>query len=203
MDQIKIGKFIAERRKSVNLTQVQLAERLCVTDRAVSKWERGICMPDSAIMLDLCNLLQITVTDLLTGEILTMENHDKKNEQALIELVKQKEQNDKQLLALEIVIGTISVLFLLSFTFIAAFLQMQDWQRAVLIVSGFVVGLIGIFFALRIEQTAGYYECQHCHHKYVPTYLNVLFAMHLGRTRFLKCPKCGKWSWNKKVIKKD
>ena len=203
MDQIKIGKFIAERRKSVNLTQVQLAERLCVTDRAVSKWERGICMPDSAIMLDLCNLLQITVTDLLTGEIVTMENHDKKNEQALIELVKQKEQNDKQLLALEIVIGTISVLFLLSFTFIAAFLQMQDWQRAVLIVSGFVVGLIGIFFALRIEQTAGYYECQHCHHKYVPTYLNVLFAMHLGRTRFLKCPKCGKWSWNKKVIKKD
>ena len=203
MDQIKIGKFIAERRKSVNLTQMQLAERLCVTDRAVSKWERGICMPDSAIMLDLCSLLQITVTDLLTGEIVTMENHDKKNEQALIELVKQKEQNDKQLLALEIVIGTISALFLLSFTFIAAFLQMQDWQRVVLIVSGFVVGLIGFFFALRIEQTAGYYECQHCHHKYVPAYLNVVFAMHLGRTRFLKCPKCGKWSWNKKVIKKD
>lgn len=203
MDQIKIGNFIAERRKSVNLTQMQLAELLSVTDRAVSKWERGKCMPDSSIMLKLCELLKITVTDLLTGEIINMENHDLKKEQALLELVKQKEQNDKQLLALEIVIGTISVLFLLSLTFIAAYLQMQDWLRVVLIVSGFVVCLIGIGFALRIEQTAGYYECQHCHHKYVPSYSSVLWAMHFGRTRLLKCPKCGKWTWNKKTIKKD
>ena len=203
MDQIKIGNFIAERRKSVNLTQMQLAELLSVTDRAVSKWERGKCMPDSSIMLKLCELLKITVTDLLTGEIINMENHDLKKEQALLELVKQKEQNDKQLLALEIVIGTISVLFLLSLTFIAAYLQMQDWLRVVLIVSGFVVCLIGIGFALRIEQTAGYYECQHCHHKYVPSYSSVLWTMHFGRTRLLKCPKCGKWTWNKKTISKD
>ena len=97
MDQIKIGNFIAERRKSVNLTQMQLAELLSVTDRAVSKWERGKCMPDSSIMLKLCELLKITVTDLLTGEIVNMENHDLKNEQALLELVKQKEQNEDEL----------------------------------------------------------------------------------------------------------
>ena len=67
MNQIKIGKFITERRKNVNLTQIQLAEKLNITDRAVSKWETGRAMPDSSIMLELCDVLQITVNDLLSG----------------------------------------------------------------------------------------------------------------------------------------
>ena len=65
MNQIKIGKFISENRKKVNLTQFELAEKLCVTDRAVSKWENGKSMPDSSIMLELCEILQISVTELL------------------------------------------------------------------------------------------------------------------------------------------
>ena len=77
MDQVKIGRFIAERRKKENLTQLQLAEKLNITDRAVSKWERGKAMPDSSIMLALCNVLKITVNDLLSGEVVTMENYNK------------------------------------------------------------------------------------------------------------------------------
>ena len=203
MDQIKIGKFIAEKRKEQGLTQMQLAEKLSITDRAVSKWENGKTMPDSGVMLELCDALSISVNDLLHGEVVTVDNYNKETEKLLIEMVKQKEESDKHLLSLEILIGTFSIIILLGFTFTASFFQMEDWLRIVFIVLGFVIGLIGIMFALRIEQTAGYYECKACGHKYVPTFKSVLWAMHMGRTRYMKCPKCGKMSWQKKVISKD
>ena len=72
MDQIKIGRFIAVRRKRANLTQLQLADRLGITDKAVSKWERGITMPDTSIMLELCDILGISVNELLSGEKINM-----------------------------------------------------------------------------------------------------------------------------------
>ena len=72
MDQQKIGKFIAECRKKHGLTQMQLAEKLNITDRAVSKWENGRSLPDSSIMLELCSLLGITVNDLLSGEVVSL-----------------------------------------------------------------------------------------------------------------------------------
>ena len=68
MNQIKIGRFIAECRKNVSLTQMQLAEKLGITDKAISKWERGLSMPDTAIMLELCDILGISVNELLSGE---------------------------------------------------------------------------------------------------------------------------------------
>ena len=85
MDQIKIGKFIQARRREKNLTQLQLAEALHITDRAVSKWETGRALPDSALMLDLCNILGINVTDLLNGEVITMDNYNKELEKNLLE----------------------------------------------------------------------------------------------------------------------
>ena len=91
MDQIKIGKLISERRKLKMLTQAQLAEILNITDRAVSKWETGKSMPDASIMLELCNILEISVNDLLNGEVVTMNNYDSKQEQILLDFVKQKE----------------------------------------------------------------------------------------------------------------
>ena len=203
MDQIKIGKFIAEKRKEQGLTQMQLAEKLSITDRAVSKWENGKAMPDSGIMLALCDALSISVNDLLHGEVVTVDNYNKETEKILLEMVKQKEEADKKLLSLEILIGTFSVIILVGFCFVAAYFQMEDWLRIVFIVLGFVIGFVGIMFALRIEQTAGYYECKACGHKYVPTFRSVLWAMHMGRTRSMKCPKCGKMSWQKKVISKD
>ena len=203
MNQVKIGSFIAERRRARGLTQMQLGEMLGITDRAISKWECGRAMPDSQLMLELCDILGISVTDLLNGEVVTMEKFNEKSEQNLIDLVKQKEEADKQMLMLEIVIGVLSCVILFSMVFVAAFLPMKDWVRIVLIVGGFIPCIIGVGFALRIEQTAGYYECQACSHRYVPSFKSVLFAMHTGRTRYMKCPKCGKRTWQKKVISKD
>ena len=88
MDQIKIGKFIKEKRKEVNLTQSDLAERLGVTDRAISKWENGICMPDSGIIYELCKILNITINDLFSGEIVDMKDNEKRLEINLLEMVK-------------------------------------------------------------------------------------------------------------------
>ena len=203
MDQIKIGKFIAQCRKQNNLTQMQLAEKLGITDRAVSKWERGLSLPDSAIMLDLCALLNITVNDLLSGEVVTVENYNEELERTLLKMVKQKEESDKRLLALEWVIGILSVIVLIIPSIIASYLPMQEWKRIVIIFSGLIPSIIGFGFALKIEQIAGYYECKVCKHKYVPTFKAVNLAPHMGRTRYMKCPECGKKSWQKKVVSKD
>lgn len=203
MDQIKIGKFIAECRKCADLTQIQLAEKLGITDRAVSKWETGKSLPDSSIMLELCGILGITVNDLLSGEVVTMDNYNKNLENNLLEMIEQKQQADKRLLALEVFVGITATIVLFSFIFIAALVEMSGWLKASLIVLGFVLFLAGCFYALRIEQVAGYYACDECGHRYVPTYKAVNLAMHKGRTRYMRCPACGKKSWQKKVLTKE
>jgi transcriptional regulator with XRE-family HTH domain len=202
MDQIKIGEFIQERRKAVGLTQMQLAQMLNITDRAVSKWETGRSLPDSSIMLELSQILKISVNDLLNGEVIDMNDYNEKNEQLLLELAKEKEDSHRRLLFTEIIIATLSTAILLALTFTAAYVEMSTTLRVILIVIGFVQLLICLPIALKIEQVAGYYECGKCHHRYVPTFLSVFFAMHAGRTRYMKCPECHKWSWNKKVLTK-
>ena len=203
MDQVKIGKFIADCRRKANYTQMQLAEKLGITDRAVSKWETGKSLPDSSIMLLLCAILGITVNDLLSGEVVTMENYNKELENRLIEMVKEKEASDRQLLKLEWVIGILSMIVLFVPIFIGALLPMEDWKRIVLVFSGFIPAFLGFCFAVKIEQVAGYYTCKECGHKYVPTYKAVNLAPHMGRTRYMRCPACGKKSWQKKVLTKE
>ena len=203
MDQVKIGKFIAECRKKANLTQMQLAEKLNITDRSISKWENGKSQPDSSIMLDLCDVLSISVNDLLCGEVVTMDNYNKELENNLLEMIKQKEQADKRLLSVEVFIGITATIVLFALIFVAALIQMEAWLKISLIVFGFILFLAGCFYALRIEQVAGYYECKHCKHRYVPTYKAVNMAMHMGRTRYMRCPQCKKKSWQKKVLSKN
>lgn len=206
MDIVKIGKFIANRRKEAGLTQAQLAQRLNITDRAVSKWETGRAMPDSSIMLALCEVLSISVNDLLSGEVIPSTDYRDELEKKLVEMVKQKEQNDRQLLTLECLIGVLSVLILLLPIMVGSLLpegSVEDWQRVLIVLSGFIPAMVGIGFTLKIEQLAGYYECKKCGHKYVPTFRAVNLAPHMGRTRYMKCPKCNKKSWQKKVISKD
>ncbi|MBQ9375862.1 MAG: helix-turn-helix domain-containing protein [Ruminococcus sp.] len=206
MDQIKIGKFIASKRKEQDLTQAQLAEMLGITDRAISKWETGKSLPDASIMLDLCSLLKITVNDLLSGEVVSMDNYNNEMEKNLLKMVEQKEQSDKRLLRLEILIGIIStVLLLLMIVFGAVLIKMDyaKWIVLLLFGIGMVQFAVCMLLALRIEQVAGYYQCKECGHKYVPTYKNVNLAMHVGRTRYMKCPECNKWSWQKKVLNKE
>ena len=202
MQQVKIGKFIAECRKNKNMTQAQLAEKLNITDRAISKWETGKGMPDSSIMLELCNELDITVNELLSGEVIKMENYNQRAEENLLEMKKHKEETDKEMLRLEMVIGYISVITFLSLVFLASFVEMHSVIRILLIIGGSIIFSVGIINAIKIEQTAGYYKCDKCGYKYIPTYKSVLFAMHYGRTRYMQCPKCNKKSWNKKILTK-
>ena len=202
MDQIKIGKFIAACRKKENLTQLQLAEKLGITDRAVSKWETGKCLPDSAIMLDLCGVLGISVNDLLCGEVVMMENYNKETEKQLLEMIKEKERADKNLLALEIFVGVVAFVFLFALVMLASLAPMEDWLRITLILIGLAPILIAMPFLFKIEQTAGYYECAKCGHKHVPSYKSVLLSMHMGRTRYMRCPECHRKSWQKKRISK-
>ena len=203
MDQVKIGKFIAERRKKLNLTQMQLAEKLNITDRAISKWETGKSLPDSSIMPALCDILQITINDLLSGEVVTLDNCNKELENNLLEMIKQKELSDKRLLSAEVLIGITATVILFALILLAAVVQMPTGLRITLIVLGFVLFLAGCFYALQIEQVAGYYICKECGHRYVPTYKAVAMAPHMGRTRYMRCPQCEKKSWQKKVLSKD
>lgn len=202
MDQIKIGMFISELRKEKGLTQAALAEKLNITDRAVSKWERGISLPDSSTMLPLCEILGINVNELLTGERIDMENYNKKAEEIILEMTRMKEQRDKELLSLEIFIGVLVTVIFLVCILTASFADIQTPFRVLLIITGIVQFIIGMMYGLRIEQVAGYYECQKCHHKFVPTFNQVLWAMHVNRTRYMKCPECHKKSWCRKRISK-
>lgn len=202
MNQEKIGKFIAKLRKEKGFTQKELAEKLNITDKAVSKWENGKSLPDILIIPNLCKELEITINDLLNGEVISMENYKKTNEKLLLEMVKEKEEADKRLLAMEIVIGVLASVTFFILIFVASFVEMRTLLRILLIVAGSIIFAFGVGNAIKIEQTAGYYECSKCNHKYVPTYQSVFWAQHIGRTRKMKCPKCGKKSWNKKVISK-
>ena len=204
MNQVKIGKFISEKRKEQGLTQSQLAEKFGITDRAVSKWETGKSLPDASLMLDLCDLLKISVTDLLNGEKVSMDKYNETAENNLLEMVREKEFADKRLLKSEIVICVISALFLLSMLAVGIVFGLQDkaWVFWLLFGIGIAQFIVSMLFAIRIEQVAGYYECKKCGHRYVPNYTSVSLAMHVGRKRYMKCPKCGESSWQKKVISK-
>lgn len=203
MDVAKIGKFIAERRKLLGLTQYELAEKLSITDKAVSKWETGKSLPDHQITLALCDILKISVNDLLNGEVMPMENYNKNQENLLLEVLKEKQKADKRLLNLEIFLVSLTVIVFLSLLAIVAFVQLEEWLKITLIVGGFVLVIVSCLVSLKIEQVAGYYECKKCGHKHVPTYTAVSLALHVNRTRYMKCPNCKKWSWQKKALTKD
>ena len=202
MNQIKIGRFIAECRKKANLTQMQLAEKLGITDKAISKWERGVAMPDTSIMLNLCDILGISVNELLNGEKIYMENSNQKNEQLLLDMAKELEKKNKVIWTSMWAIMIVSVTALLAGIFAVRFLIAEGVWQLVAVLGLCVVFLIPCFYALKLEVSVGAYKCKNCGHEIVPTYKQALNAMHMGTTRYLKCPECNKRTWCKKVLKK-
>ncbi len=188
------------------MTQAQLAEKMGVSDRAVSKWETGKNMPDSSIMLELCDLLGITVNDLLNGRRIPMENYKEIAEKTILEMRSMKEQNDRLLLHMETLLCTVSVTFLLAMCALAKYLETRGaeaWVLALVIAVGVVQLIPCAVVCLRIEQLAGYYQCKACGEKWVPRFSQVFFAPHAGRTRKMTCPHCGKRVYHKKVVTKD
>ena len=201
MDLIKIGKFIADCRKKKKLTQEQLAEKLYITDRAVSKWERGLSLPDVDKMLDLCNILDINVNELLNGEKIDMKDYEKKNEELLLELAKQDELKNKRLITDMWVITITAFIFYTALVIISSILLEEGPILAAIICIATVVLLVVCFYGFKLEVDAGYFECRYCHHIFEEkNYFKLLMAPHMGTSRYQKCSKCGKKSMAKKVM---
>lgn len=203
MDLKKIGKFIANCRKEKKITQEQLAEKLYITDRAVSKWERGLSLPDADKMLDLCNILDISVNELLIGEKINMKDYEKKTNELLVELAKQEELKNKRLITDMWVLTITAFVFYVALIIISCnFLEEGPVLGTIICVSTIVL-LFVCFYGFKLEVEAGYYECRHCHHIFEEkNYFKLLMAPHMGTSRYQKCPKCGKRSMAKKVMTK-
>ena len=158
-------------------------------------------MPDSSIMLDLCKELKISVNELLSGEMISMENKNEKQEQLLLDMAKEVEQKNKIIWTSMWVIMGVSMTALLAGIFISAFLIPEGIWQLIIILGICILFLIPCFYALKLEVSVGAYKCKNCGYEIVPTYSEALWAMHRGTTRHLKCPKCNKRTWCKKIIK--
>ena len=191
MDQIRIGKFIAESRKSRNLTQRQLADALSISDKTIFKWECGKGLPEVSLMLPLCAALDITVNDLLSGEKVSSTDYQKKAEGNMINLMKEKEENRKRM-ALSMITGIITIVAICALIVIASFLDLPAMVRMILIVFSAVVAVAGIAAAAMLEIRAGYFECPHCKELFVPSMDEYIKGYHTFTRRRLTCPKCGK-----------
>ena len=180
---------------------MQLADKLGITDKAISKWERGKAIPDSSLMLELCEILGISVNELLNGEKISLENSYDKNEELLLEFTKELEKKNKTIWTSMWVIMLVSITAMIAGISIATFLIPEGVWQLVIILGICVLFLIPCFYALKLEVSVGVYKCKKCGHEIVPTYSEVLWAKHRGFTRHLKCPECNKRTWCKKVIK--
>ena len=191
MDQIKIGRFITKVRKEKNLTQRQLADILSISDKTISKWECGKGLPEVSLMFPLCDVLEITVNDLLTGERVSEVDYQKKAEENMMNLMKENEENKKRM-ALSIICGMITVIAVCSLIIIASYIAMPTIARIALIVFAIITGVAGIGAAAMLEVKAGYYECPHCKALFVPTMGEYVKGYHTLTKRKLKCHECGK-----------
>ena len=203
MDLRKIGKFISVCRKEKNITQNELAEKLGISDRAISKWENGNCLPDASKMLDLCGILGITVNELLNGERVEMKDYSKKTDELLVELAKQEEKKNKRLLSDMYIMTVSAIIFYVGIVTLASYTLKEGSVFLAIICAATVLTFVVAFYGLKLEAEAGYYECKKCHNRFVPkSYFSVMIAPHFNTTRFLKCPDCGKRTWAKKVMTK-
>lgn len=203
MDQDKTGKFISSLRKEQGFTQAELAEKLGITDRAVSKWETGKCLPDAGIMVELCEILGISVNELLTGERIAMDDYKEIAEKNLAESVRIEREKNKKLTKAEEFIGWVGVV--VSFIMITCgvmFASEAPTAALILILTGGALVLITTIYATLLECDNGYYECQSCKHRHVPAKKAVIFSVHVGSDRVMKCPECGQKVWHKKVMTK-
>lgn len=191
MEQIKIGKFIAKMRKEKNMTQKQLADALYISNKTVSKWECGKGLPEVSLMLPLCELLQITVNDLLTGAKVSEIDYQEKAEKNMMDLIRKNEENKKQQI-LSIICGVISIIAVCSLIVIASFIEIPIIAKIGVIVLAFVTAVVGIGAAAILEVNAGYYECPHCKALFVPTIREYVKGYHTLTKRKLSCPECGK-----------
>ena len=133
MDLVKIGKYIAGKRKALGMTQKQLAEKLNMSDKSVSKWERGICLPDVSVYMELCEILGISINEFLAGEDIDAENVEKKSEDNIIQVTKDSKKKQKNLKSILAVVTTFAVIMVLvlGVVFVHKVMQPKNYITAV------------------------------------------------------------------------
>ena len=201
MDQIKIGGFIAEERKRKGYTQKILSEKLGISDKTISKWERGNGFPEVSLLIPLCSELDITVNELLSGERVSEEQYRKKAEENMVNLVKESQENKKKIL-LSVMVGILTILAAVPLFMVAGMFDMRTGVRITFIVIGIVVLIIGIAVACIMDREAGAFECPECHERFIPDMKSYIMAAHTLTKRKLICPKCGAHRYCKKVLTK-
>ena len=201
MDQIAIGKFIAEERKRMGYTQKQLSEKLEISDKTVSKWERGNGFPEVSLLLPLCKELDITVNELLSGERVSLEDYQRKAEENMVNLVKEAQESRKKII-LSAVVALLVVVAAVPLFVLSGALEMETWLRCVLIVIGFVVLFLGIAVACVLDREAGAFECPECKTRFVPDMKAYVMGPHTITKRKLTCPHCGAHKYCRKVLTK-
>ena len=201
MDQIKIGKFIADERKRKGYTQKQLSEKLEISDKTISKWERGNGFPEVSLLLPLCNELEITVNELLSGERVSEEDYRKKAEENMVNLVREAQESKKKIILSAIVAG-LTIIAALPLFMISGLLEMENWLRVTIIIIGGVVVFGGIAVACVLDRDAGAFECPECNNRFVPDMKAYVMGPHTITKRKLVCPHCGAHKYCKKVLTK-
>ena len=190
MEPTRIGRFIAERRKALGLTQRQLAEQLSVSDKAVSKWETGRGLPDVLLMPPLCAVLGITVNDLLSGERVGEGDYRKKAEENMMELMRENAENRQRLLQ-SIACGGVTVVAVCALVALAAFLPLPALARVALLLLAMATAVVGIWAAATLDARAGWFECPHCGELFAPAMADYVKGLHTFTRRRLTCPHCG------------
>ena len=199
MDQIKIGKFIAEERKTKQYTQRELADKLSISDKTISKWERGNGFPEVSLLLPLCNELEVTVNELLSGERLQEMDYKKKAEENMVNLVKEAQESKKKII-MSVMVAALVIIAAMPLFMIAGLLEMQVWTRILLLGIGFVVMAMGIAIACVLDREAGAFECPECKERFVPDMKSYVMGPHTITKRKLTCPKCGCKKYCKHVL---
>ena len=204
MDQVKIGKFLSDERKTKGYTQKQLSELLGISDKTISKWECGNGFPEASLLLPLCNELEITVNELLTGERISQQNYKKKAEENMVNMIREKEEN-KQKLLLTTMIGVISTITFVTLLLVVCFYTdvITLPIKMVLMVIAISVFGVGLYVAMWGDRKIGHFKCRNCNELFTPTFMQYNMGMHLLSTRYLKCPHCKTRTWCKKVMTKE
>ena len=201
MDQIKIGKFIAEERKAKKYTQRELADKLSISDKTISKWERGNGFPEVSLLLPLCNELEITVNELLSGERLQAMDYKKKAEENMVNLVKEAQESKKKII-MSAMVSVLVIVAAVPLFVVAGMFEMQVWTRVLLMGIGFVIMVMGIAIACVLDREAGAFECPECKERFVPDMKSYVMGPHTITKRKLVCPHCGVHKYCKKVLTK-
>ena len=204
MDQVKIGKFISDERKAKGYTQKQLSELLEISDKTISKWECGNGFPEASLLLPLCNELEITVNELLTGERISQQNYKKKAEENMVNMIREKEEN-KQKILLTTIIGVISTITFVTLLLVVCFYTdvITLPIKIVLMIIALSVFGVGLYVAMWGDRKIGYFKCRNCNELFTPTFMQYNMGMHIVSTRYLKCPHCKTRTWCRKVMTKE